>query len=88
MESLTYVELLRYLRGEQKMQLKVFRHVLQEGKPSFFDSGHQAKYNTLNKLILLVEVLDVDGFQRVLKIGRERVQMFKAMEEANLFKHG
>lgn len=88
MENLTYVEALRYLRGEQKMQLKVFRHVMSEGKPSFFDAGHQAKYNTLEKLILLFEVLDVDGFNRVLKMGRERVQMFKAMEAANLFTHG
>lgn len=88
MESLTYVELLRYLRGEQKMQLKVFRHVMSEGKPSFFDGSHQAKYNTLEKLILLVEVLDVDGFQKVLKMARERVKMFKAMEAANLFPNG
>ena len=88
MEGLTFVETLRYLRGEQKMQLKVFRHVMSEGKPSFFDGEHQRKYNTLAKLILLIEVLDVDGFNRVLKMGRERVQMFKAMEEANLFTHG
>jgi len=70
------------------MQLKVFRHVVSDGKPSFFEASHQQKYNTLAKLILLVEVLDVDGFNRVLSMGRERVWMFKAMEEANLFTHG
>lgn len=88
MEDLTYVELLRYLKREQLYQLQVFRHVMSDGKPSFFETQHQNKYNTLAKLILLIEVLDVDGFKRVLAMGRERVRMYKAMEEANLFKHG
>ena len=88
MEDLTYVELLRYLKRERLYQLQVFRHVMSDGKPSFFEAQHQHKYNTLAKLILLIEVLDVDGFKRVLAMGRERVRMYKAMEEANLFTNG
>lgn len=88
MDSLTFTEVLKYLREEQKMQLKVFSHVRSGESVTFYRGEHQRKYDTLRKLIFLIELLDVEGFAQILRIGRERVRMFRAMESSMLFNDG
>lgn len=83
-ESFPFTEVMKYLHNEQKMQLRVFRHVMTGNVPTFFSSEDARKYETLAKLILLFEVLDVDGWHKVLEMGRRKVEYLNSIQ--TLFK--